>query len=96
MVADDAEVSVVAAHASRFVIDLLARPDSSNFPFSAYVIGLSSEWLFDQPFDTRPIDLIPAGEWGEKVEPLDADALVEILRAHLPPREDADAVAVAD
>jgi hypothetical protein len=96
MVADDAEVSVVAAHASRFVIDLLARPDSSIFPFSAYVIGLSSEWLFDQPFDTRPIDLIPAGEWGEKVEPLDADSLVEILRAHLPPREDADAVAVAD
>jgi hypothetical protein len=96
MVADDAEVSVVAAHASRFVIDLLARPDSSIFPFSAYVIGLSSEWLFDQPFDTRPIDLIPAGEWGEKVEPLDADSLVVILRAHLPPREDADAVAVAD
>jgi hypothetical protein len=60
------------------------------------VIGLSSEWLFDQPFDTRPIDLIPAGEWGEKVEPLDADALVEILKAHSPPREDADAVAVAD
>lgn len=96
MVADDAEVSVVAAHTSRFVIDLLVRTDSSIFPFSAYVIGLSSEWLFDQPFDTRPIDLIPAGEWGEKVEPLDADAFVEILKAHLPPKEDADAVAVAD
>jgi hypothetical protein len=96
MVADDAEVSIVAAHASRFVIDLLVRPDGSIFPFSAYLIGLSSEWLFDQPFDTRPIDLIPAGEWGEKVEPLDEDALVEILKAHLPPREDADEVAVAD
>jgi molybdopterin/thiamine biosynthesis adenylyltransferase/ubiquitin-protein ligase len=96
MVADDAEVSVIAAHASRFVIDLLARPDGSIFPFSAYVIGLSSEWLFDQPFDTRPIDLIPAGEWGERVEPLDADALVETLKAHLPPREDADAVAAAN
>lgn len=96
MVADDAEVSVVAAHSSRFVIDLLVRPDGSIFPFSAYVIGLSSEWLFEQPFDTRPIDLIPAGEWGEKVEPLDADALVEIIKSHLPPREDADAVAVAD
>lgn len=96
MVADDAEVSVVAAHASRFVIDLLVRPDGGIFPFSAYMIGLSSEWLFDQPFDTRPIDLIPAGEWGEQVEPLNADALVEILKAHLPPREDADAVAVND
>ncbi len=96
MLADDADVSVIAAHASRFVIDLLARPDGSIFPVSAYVIGLSSEWLFDQPFDTRPIDLIPAGEWGETIEPLDADALVEILKAHLPPKEDADAVAVAD
>lgn len=96
MVADDADVSVIAAHAGRFVIDLLARVDGSIFPFSAYVIGLTSEWLFDQPFDTRPIDLIPAGEWGEKVEPLDADALVEILKAHLPPREDVDAVAAAD
>ncbi|OWY06778.1 hypothetical protein B6V76_03040 [Thioclava sp. IC9] len=96
MLADDADVGVIATHVSRFVIDLLARPDGSIFPFSAYVIGLSSEWLFDQPFDTRPIDLIPAGEWGETVEPLDADALVEILKAHLPPKEDADAVAVAD
>lgn len=96
MLADDADVGVIAAHASRFVLDLLARPDGSIFPFSAYVIGLSSEWLFDQPFDTRPIDLIPVGEWGETIEPLDADALVEILKAHLPPKEDADAVAVAD
>lgn len=96
MVADDAEVGVIAAHASRFVIDLLVRPDGSFFPFSAYVIGLSSEWLFEQPFDTRPIDLIPAGEWGEKVEPHDADALVAILKVHLPPREGADAVAVTD
>lgn len=78
------------------MIDLLVRPDGSIFPFSAYVIGLSSEWLFDQPFDTRPIDLIPAGEWGAKVEPLDADALIEILQAHLPPREDANAGAAAD
>lgn len=96
MLADDADVGVIAAHASRFVIDLLARPDGSIFPVSAYVIGLSSEWLFDQPFDTRPIDLMPVGEWGETIEPLDADALVEILKAYLPPKEDADAVAVAD
>ena len=96
MLADDADVGVIAAHASRFVIDLLARPEGSIFPFSAYVIGLSSEWLFDQPFDTRPIDLTPAGEWGEKIEPLDADAFVDILKAHLPPKDDADAVAVAD
>lgn len=95
MVADDADVSVVAAHASRFVIDLLVRPDGSIFPFSAYVIGLSSEWLFDQPFDTRPVDLIPEGEWGETIEPFDATTWVEILKEHLPPKEDADAVAVA-
>lgn len=96
MVADDAEVSVIAAHASRFVIDLLARPDASLFPVSAYVIGLSSEWLFDQPFDTRPVDLVPDGEWGEIFELFDEGALVELLKEHLLPTEDADAAAVAD
>ena len=93
MVADDAEVSVIAAHASRFVIDMLVRQDASIFPVSAYVIGLSSEWLFDQPFDTRPVDLVPEGEWGEAFEPFDEDIWVELLKEHLPPKEDVDAAA---
>ncbi len=94
--ADDADVSVIAAHTSRMVIDLLVRPEESIFPVSAYAIGMSSQWLFEQPFDTRPIDLIPQGEWGETVEAMDADAMIEILKEHLPPKEDADATSVAE
>ena len=29
----------------------------------AYVIGLAKEWIFTEPFDTRPIDFAPDGEW---------------------------------
>lgn len=96
LVADDADVSVIAAHTTRMVIDLLVRPEESIFPVSAYAIGLSSQWLFEQPFDTRAIDLIPQGEWGETVEAMDADAMIEILKEHLPPKEDADATSVAE
>ena len=60
------------------------------------MIGLSSEWLFDQPFDTRPIDLIPEGIWGEVVETGDPDTLIEILKEHLFPKEDVNAATVAE
>lgn len=96
LIADDADVSVIASHAARYAIDILARPDAGIFPVSAYVIGLSSEWLFEQPFDTRPIDLKPDGEWGETSELLDPEAMFKILKEHLPPKEDADAAAVAE
>lgn len=96
LVADDGDVSVIAAHASRFAIDILARPQASIFPMSAYMIGLSSEWLFDQPFDTRPIDLQPDGEWGETLEVTDPEAALKILLQHLPPKEDDNAAALAE
>ena len=96
LIADDADVSVIASHATRFAIDILARPDTGIFPVSAYVIGLSSEWLFSQPFDTRPINLMPEGEWGEQNEVADPETMFEILKEHLPPKEDTDAAAVAE
>lgn len=96
LIADDADVSVIASHAARFAIDILARPETGIFPVSAYLIGLSSEWLFEQPFDTRPIDLKPEGDWGEPGEVADPDAMFRILREHLPPKEDKDASAAAN
>jgi hypothetical protein len=44
-------------------LDVLLRGDESQFPHPAYVIGLSAEWVFAEPFDTRPIDFVPVGEW---------------------------------
>ena len=46
-VADDADVAVIAAHASRIAVDVLLRPEASLFPHPAYVIGLQEDWIFD-------------------------------------------------
>lgn len=56
-IADDADVAVMAAHATRMAIDTLIGRTPSYFPFSAYAIGLREGWIFSQPFDTAPIDL---------------------------------------
>ena len=79
MIADDADVTVIASHLSRFAIDLLARPGATTFPYPAYVIGLSDRWLFTAPFDVRPIDLGASDAWG--VEPASGD--IEALKGLL-------------
>lgn len=57
MVADDADVTAIAAPATRLAIDTLLAREPSYFPNSVYIIGLSPCPLFEQPFDTYPIDL---------------------------------------
>lgn len=57
MVADDADVSVVAAHAARMGIDLLIPRDPSAYPYSVYMMGLSKSGIFDSAFETYPIDV---------------------------------------
>lgn len=81
MVASDADVSVISSHATRFLIDSLINPGNSQFPYSAYIIGLSNEWLFDQPFDTRPITLKHAGQWGNIEEDINKDEIMKLLKA---------------
>lgn len=56
-IANDADVSVIAAHAVRMSIDLLIPRDPSQYPSSVYLIGLSKGWIFEQPFETYPIDV---------------------------------------
>lgn len=57
MIADDADVGVIAAHAARMALDILLETAPSAFPASAYMIGLSDEWIFNEPFHTHRIDL---------------------------------------
>ncbi|MEW5788271.1 MAG: ThiF family adenylyltransferase [Pseudomonadota bacterium] len=57
MIADDADVSVISSHLTHFAADTLRGPAGSDYPHSVYIIGLRKEWLFEQPFDTRPIDV---------------------------------------
>ena len=90
MIANDAEVSIIASHAGRFAIDLLVNPDGSIFPVSAYLIGLSCEWIFNEPFDTAPIALFSDGSWGEVIDPFSAEDMIELLKEHLPPKDKPD------
>lgn len=57
LVADDADVTAIAAHAARMAIDLLIRPDASQFPWSIYVVGMAPCDLFAEPFEVHPIAL---------------------------------------
>ncbi|HEL5320444.1 TPA: hypothetical protein UOJ11_000059 [Stenotrophomonas maltophilia] len=57
MVADDADVTTIAANTARMAIDALLGRDPSYFPWSIYVMGLSPCALFAQPFETHPIAL---------------------------------------
>ena len=56
LLADDADVSAIAAPAARLAIDTLLARDPSLFPYSAYAIGLAPGSVFSQPFQTFPID----------------------------------------
>ena len=57
LAASDADVAVVAAHTARFALDALLRTAESVFPFSMYLIGLTSGWIFAAPFETIPLDV---------------------------------------
>lgn len=58
MIADDADVTSIAAATARLAIDTLLARDPSYFPVSAYVLGLApEEGLFTQAFETYPIPM---------------------------------------
>ena len=89
IVADDADVAVIAAHASRMAVDTLVRPTASIFPHPAYVIGLATEWLFAAPFDTRPIDFVPEGPWATAM-PARTEEAIEFMTSLFEQAEDED------
>ncbi|AFY57392.1 dinucleotide-utilizing enzyme possibly involved in molybdopterin or thiamin biosynthesis [Rivularia sp. PCC 7116] len=53
--ATDAQVSIIASYATHFATDILQERESSNFPYSMYLIGLAQSWIFKAPFHTIPI-----------------------------------------
>jgi hypothetical protein len=57
LIADDADVTSIAAHAARMGIDMLIPRNPSVFPNSVYMIGLAEGWIFEKPFETYPIDV---------------------------------------
>lgn len=79
MIADDADVSVISSHLTHFAADTLREPTRSDYPYSVYVIGLRKEWLFEQPFDTRPVD-ISGVKSSNVVDENEADGGVQISK----------------
>lgn len=89
LIADDADVSVIAAHLSRYATDLLVRPNSTIFPYSVYLIGMTDSWIFTAPFDVRPIDLGESDGWDIEVQPGDPEAYQQLLADLFPGENDA-------
>jgi hypothetical protein len=56
LAASDADVSIIAYHAARLVVDTALGHDPSLYPYSMYLIGLAQWWVFKAPFHTIPID----------------------------------------
>lgn len=57
LIAYDSDVGFVATALTRLVIDTALSRDPSEFPYSVYLLGMRREWIFEAPFDTRPIDV---------------------------------------
>jgi molybdopterin/thiamine biosynthesis adenylyltransferase len=57
LIAHDSDVAFVATSLTRLVLDTLTNQTSSEFPNSVYLIGMRKEWIFEAPFDIRPIDV---------------------------------------
>lgn len=55
IVGTDSAVSTIASHISALALDTLLNTEPTSFEAQAYLIGLRKAWIFDGPFDTRPI-----------------------------------------
>jgi hypothetical protein len=88
LVADDSDVAVIAAHAARMAVDALVHPDNSAFPHPAYVIGLAREWIFAEPFDTRPIDFVSDGQWTVQPSSERTQEAIDFMLSILKPSSD--------
>lgn len=55
LMANDADVGVIADHATRLAVDAMLEREPSMFPHSLYLVGLARAWVFEEPFHTIPI-----------------------------------------
>ncbi len=88
MIADDADVTLIAAHATRMVTDYLIQPNHSEFPHPAYFIGLKRGWIFAEPLDVRPLDFVAEGSWQQATDPAATTEAVNYLLSLVEPRND--------
>lgn len=85
LIADDADVSSIAAAASRLAVDTLLRSSPSLFPHSAYAIGLAPGSVFTQPLQNFPIDVgalaatVPANELSDEEKAAELTEIVKLF-----------------
>lgn len=98
LIADDADVTAIAAHAARLAIDTLVRPAASAFPYSVYLIGLSKGWIFEAPFETYPIDVggPPSTDSQTGADPNEAAAEIAVVGQLLTDYQNAAAPAASN
>ncbi len=89
VVADDADVAIIAAHAARMTTDYLIHPDASAFPHPAYFIGLAEAWLFTEPLDIRPLDFVAECQW-QIEDTASTNEAIDFMLALLKQSEDAN------
>jgi hypothetical protein len=80
MIADDADVSVIAAHAARMGIDLLIPREPSAYPDSVYMIGLSKQGIFNSAFETYPIEVGRPAPQAPQTTPNPDEAAAELRK----------------
>lgn len=91
LIAYDSDVGFVATALARLALDTALSRDPSEFPYSVYLLGMRREWVFDEPFDTRPVDVQGQGWELDEGAGSDEDrlAVVEtLLRMHEGERRD--------
>jgi molybdopterin/thiamine biosynthesis adenylyltransferase len=96
IVADDADVAMIAAHAARMTIDYFVRPDASGFPHPAYVIGLSKAWIFSEPLDVRPFDFVAEGRWQVAADATATTEAFNYMLSLLEPADDESRIGTRD
>jgi molybdopterin/thiamine biosynthesis adenylyltransferase len=60
-IAYDGDIGQIASALTRLALDSALQREPSDFPCAAYLIGMRKEWIFEQAFDTRPIEIIGEG-----------------------------------
>lgn len=55
LAASDAAVSIIAGYAASMALDALIDPAGIAYPHPMYLVGLSEDWMFGQPFHNIPI-----------------------------------------
>jgi molybdopterin/thiamine biosynthesis adenylyltransferase len=92
LVAYDCDVARLASELTRMAIDVLVPGIESDFPHPAYLLGYRKGWIFEERFDTQPIDATGDG-WEAPSDAVDQEKLtaaVEILVQGTKQRADAE------